>query len=542
MSLFSKTNIQNLAIFSILVLLPLSAIWSVEFYVNQDGMPHLYNAYLILEILKGNEAISQFVTLNPVLIPNLTGHWILAFLLSVFSAAAATKIFVSFLFAGLVASVCWLRRQIAGSEDYFTGLLLAVVLAFNWMWFLGFYNFILGAIGFAFTLGLWWKWREKLNYWRSLIIFLLLLFVFLSHLISFCALVFTLFILCLANLRQKSYKPAIWTFFATLLTLPFLFNYLRLSNAGDKFSPSWSFLENPLSISGWLYHLRVADPFQLLSRKSIPFFDLTSPVFGIFSPSLWLIIALFCLSAATFLVWKKQKADENKNLLLWSGLALFFCVVWVFAPDDFGKSHGSFLRERILLLGLICFLPAFRLNNHVTLKRIAQISLIFIIIFQSAVVWDYSMHANRRAKEIIAARDFIGENDSFGSIILNRDGCKFKPIPRSNLTAFMAVGKNTRYWDNYELGYYLFPVIARNDEDRRFISEFREGNTFDFCDANEQFENKFNKLNKVLQTHHDKIKVLLVWGRDEKIDELISNWYEKEPFYQNEDVRLFRLR
>ena len=542
MNFFTKPNIKIAAFFCGLILLACSSIWSVEYYVNQDGSPHLYNAFLILEILKGNESVSQFVSLNPSIIPNLSGHWILAFLLIFFSPAFASKIFVTFLFAGLVGSVVWLRWQIVGREDYLTGLLLGVALAFNWMWFLGFYNFILGAIGFAFTLGLWWRWREKLNIWRSLIIFLLLIFVFLSHLISFGILLFTLFLLSFVNWKQNSFKPALWTVLAILPTLPFLFNYLRLSKSNDQIIPAWNNLENPFSVSGWILHLRTADPFQLLSRKSLPFTDFTSSVFGIFSPTVWLIIAIICLITATFAVLKKQQSTENKNSLIWLTISFLLWIMWFAAPDDFGKSHGSFLRERVLLLAGICFLPAFRLNNRKILKGIIQICLIFVIIFQTAVLWDYSLQANRLAKQVLAARGFIGENDSFGSIILNRDGCKFKPIPRSNLTAFMAIGKNGRFWDNYELGYYLFPVVARNLQDQQFIYEFRESNTYNFCDPQEQFETKFNRLNQTLQTQHSKIKILLLWGKDEKIEMLIKNWYENEPFFDKDDVRLFRLK
>ncbi len=540
---FSESNLRITALFCGLAILTCSGIWSVGLYVNQDGMPHLYNAFLIREIVSGNEAISQFVSLNPALIPNLTGHWILAGLLTLFSPAISTKIFVSMLFVGLAFSAFWLRLQVVGRENYVTALLLSFVLAFNWMWFLGFYNFILGAIGFGFTLGLWWRWRENLNLWRSFVLFLLLLFVFFSHLICFAILAGTLFLLCLTNWRADYFKKtAIWTFAAILLVLPFFFNYLILSKSNASLAPSWGFLENSFSVSNWILHLRSADPFQLISRKAIPFFETASPLFALFSSSLWLVIALFCLTAGSFIYFRKENSPEKIISFIWFAVSISLGFLWIVAPNDFGKSHGGFLRERVLLLALICFLPVFRLANRRKLEITAQVCLGFVIIFQTLVVWSYAQEANRTANEILEAKQYIADNESFGSIIVNRTGCKFKPVPRSNLTPFIAMDKNTKVLDNYELGYYLFPVIARRTEDRQFIYDFRESNTYDFCDPQEQFEAKFDRLSNVLENNHAKIDVLLVWGKDEKIENLINRWFESEPYFNNGSMRLFRLR
>jgi hypothetical protein len=411
------------------------------------------------------------------------------------------------------------------------------------MWFLGFYNFILGVIGFGLTLGFWWRWRENLHWRRSAFIFLLLLFVFFSHLISFVILSGTLVFLNLANWRAAYFKKtAAATLAAVFLALPFFFNFLILSKSNAGFSPDWGFLKNPLSLSNWILHLRSADPFQLISRRALPFFDVQSPLFGIFSSSLWLLIAFALLAAGTFLVWRRSRPEEKHSAAAWLVPASGLFFLWLTAPNDFGKSHGGFLRERLLLLGFICFVPVFRLADHKILKLTARICLLVLLAFQTLVVWDYARYANGVAHEVWEARNFLGENESFGSIVFNRDGCQFKPIPRSNLTPYVAVGKNTRALDNYELGYYLFPTIASDGEDRLFIYEFRESNTFNFCDPSEQFEAKAARLTRTLENYHEKIDVMLVWGTDPQIEPLIRRWFETAPFFENDRLRLFRRR
>ena len=531
---------RPLLTFLLLVSLPLSAIWSVPYYVDQDGSLHLYNAYLILELLKGNPAVSQFVTFSPVLVPNVTGHWILAGLLTIVSPAVAAKLFVSVLFAGLVAAMCWLRQQVSGGGDRFTALLLSVLLAFNWMWFLGLYNFVLGVIGFAVTLGLWWRWRDSLTWGRSAIIAVLVLFVFLSHLISFCVLVLALFVFGLTT-RQTSSTTVIRTVCAVLPTLPFVWSYLRFGAANAPISPAWAYLKNPFSLSSWLSHLQSADPFLLLSRRSLPFIDVQSRWFALASPTLWLLVALCCIAAATFLILKRQPADERRTVLVWSGLALLLCLVWFAGPDGFGVEHGWFVRERVLLLGLMCFVPAFHMTDHPGLKRVAHGCLLFGIVFQSAVIWEYSRFANREAGHVIAARDHISDSDSFGSLTVNRDGCQFKSMPRAHLTAFMAVGRNFRLWDNTELWSYHFPVAARADEDRQWFA-LREVNGVNLCDPIVQARSNFNRLDGFLQTHYSRVTVLLVLGNDQRVDQIVARWYEPQPFYENDNVRLFRRR
>jgi hypothetical protein len=330
---------------------------------------------------------------------------------------------------------------------------------------------------------------------------------------------------------------------AVLPTAPFLVNYLREGIATAPFSPAWTYLENPWSIYALLSRLKDSDPFQLVTRKSLPFIEAQSRWFAIASPSVWLVIAVGCLAVATFSIWRKQHKDQDRNsarnVLLWSGLALFFCLAWLAEPESFGQSHGWALRERNLLVGLICFIPAFRLGGHLMLRRVAQACLLFGIVFQSAAVWNYSLFVSREAQTMMAVRDHIAAGDSVGSVVLNRGGCQFLSYPRAFLAAFMAVGTNAKLWDNYELDYYLFPVVALNEEDRKFI-RLRGASGANFCDAKEP--PRFNRLEGLLPTHYDRIKVLLVWGKDERLDELLSRWYQSPPFYENDGIRLFRRR
>ena len=414
-------------------------------------------------------------------------------------------------------------------------------MAFNWMWFLGFYNFIIGVVGFTFTLGLYWRWRENLNIYRSLVLSLLIIFVYLSHLISFGMLIGSLIVLGVFVSPTFFKKTITWTLISFTPVLPFIISYKLASEAGGGLSPVWRYLENPFSISNWILQLQAADPFQLMSRKAFPFAALDSNLYALFSPLLWLTAAFLCLSLATWFFVQKREF-LSRRFLPFALLTFFSILFWVFAPDDFGKSHGSFLRERVLLCGLICFIPLFRTVKFSWFQFLAQVALVFIIIFQTAVLWEYSINADKIGREYLSGKESVKDSDSFASIVLIENGCRYKANPLTNLNVLYGIGKNTRIWDNYELGFYLFPVNARNPSDRRFIFDFRESNAFDLCNPLEKTDEKLAHINSLLDSDHDKINVMLVWGGDQRVEAILRKWFEDKPFFQNERVRLFRRR
>lgn len=517
-------------------------VWSVANFVNQDGSPHLYNAFIILELLEGNPAFTQIYALNPAPIPNLTGHWLLTFLLMLFPPLITTKIIVTLTFAAFVAAVIWLRWQIAGHNGLLTALLFGTVLAFNWMWILGFYNFIIGVIVFIFTLGLYWRWQENLNLQRSIILSFLLIFVYFSHLISFLMLAGSLLVLSAFVSQGDRKKTIIWTFLTMLPVLPLIVGYKLLSaEAGGATFPVWRYLSDPFSVSNWILQLQTADPLQLLSRKAFPFISINSKFFALFTPTLWMSAAVILLMFAAWRGFSKKEIFTRQSLPFVL-LAFSSLLFWIFAPDDFGKSHGSFLRERVLLCGLIFFVPLFKTETAGFLKYLAHLLLICIIIFQTAVLWEYSLNVNQLAAEYLSGKDQVADTDSLGSIDLIENGCRYKVNPLSNSIALYGVGKNTRIWDNYEMGYYQFPVIAQSSSDRQFTFDFREASTYDLCDVNENSAEKFASLNSLLNLHNDKISVMLVWGNDDRVAVVLNKWFEDKPFFQNGRLRLFRHR
>jgi hypothetical protein len=530
-----------------LTLVCCSGIWSVSYFFNQDGTAHLYNSYLLVELLKGNPHIAEFASLNPDPVPNLTGHWLLALLLPVFGPAAATKVMVTLTFGLFVGSIVWLRTQVAGPD--FRGSVLAAlfgcVLAFNWMWFQGFYNSALAASAFAFTLGLWWRWRAEMTAVRALCIAILLALTFLSHLVSFGLLICSIFFLLLLNTRSIPRMSIVWTFISAAATGPLVLNFLvKGRESGGSFNPRWAFLADSFSPANVVNQIIGADPFALISRKTFPFVESSSPAFITFAPMLWLVIA-FVIVAIGALRWRSREPDYSGRAGRhgWILLAIILIGVWLFGPDDFGKTHGGFLRERTLVLGLATLVGCIDVLQLE--KRFfygASACLLLVLAFQTAAVWEYAGRSNVLATPFHEASNALADNEPLGSIIVMDDAPRFRSQPLANLTPILGIGKNAPVWDNYELGYYLFPVIANSTETRAFVYDFREVNTFDLRNPAEDFAVKRSKLADLIDREHERFRVLLVWNEKVELVAIREKWFEPEPFFQSGELKLYRHR
>ncbi len=539
MKVTATPNFRLLGFFLLLIIFCCLPIWSVEYFINQDGSAHLYSSFLMLELLKGNPFVSEIYAFNSISVPNSSGHWLMVLLLNFFSSFIVTKIIVTLTFAVFIASVGWLRLKTVGNEGLKTSLLIGAAIGFNWLWFVGFYNFLIGVCCFVFTVGLFFSWREKMNLWRTIILSIVFLLVYFSHIVSFAILAGSVLILAFSASKPNTKRNFISVLAALLPILPLVIIYKSVSVSGGGFIPNWRNLENPLSLVSWFSQIRTADPFILISRKSFPFVAENSKYFAVFTPLLWILAALFSLATATFIAGDKSNLYSKTNLIF--AFLFVSCVLAaMFAPDDFGLNNGSVLRERLLLCGLIFFIPLFRAENSGYLKKFALICLLFVVIFQTAALWEYSLQTNAQAKEFLSAQSVISSDDRLASVVLVEDGLRFHSLPMTQLSNYLGIEKKAIVQDNYEIGHYLFPIVAKNSIDKQFIFELTQHNAFSLNNPGQNFDEKLSKLDSCLADNNPKIKTLLVWGKNARVETVLSKWFEPEPIFENGRMRVFR--
>jgi hypothetical protein len=539
MNLFGSPNFRLIGFYLVLIIFCCAPIWTVDYFVNQDGSAHLYSSFIMLELLKGNPVFTDVFVFNSISIPNSSGHWLMVLLLNFFSSFLVTKIIVTLTFAGLVASVGWLRLKIVGLEGVKTSLLIGAALGFNWLWLCGFYNFLIGVAGFVFTIGLFFGWRDQMNFRRAAVLSLLFLLAYFSHIISFAVLAGSVFLLLFSAQKQNIKRNLLYVFGALLPVLPLIIIYKSISASGGGFFPVWRNLENAFSPLSWILQMRTADPFILISRKSFPFITGNSNFFVLFAPIFWILAAFISLGAATF----REKSNfgfQSKTLFVFA--FLFFSCIFaaMFAPDDFGLNNGSILRERLLICGLIFFVPLFRAQTSPRLKRLSQICLLFVVFFQTFALWDYSLESSARAKEFLSARETLATGDKTASVVLIEGGPRFNSEPMTQMNNYLGIENKGIIWDNYEIGHYLFPVVAKNASDKQFVFDLTRYNAFSLNNPGQNFDEKLVKLDACLEANRQKINSLIVWGTDSRVEAVLNKWYA--PVFESGRIRVFRQR
>ncbi len=546
-------------LFLALVAFACAPIWTVAAFVPQDGPAHAYSASMMLELLRGEESAVRPVAWNAWTTPNSSGHWLLALLLGFASPLVATKVLATLTFAGVVAAVGFLRFASVGREGLGTSLLLGAAIAFNWLWLCGLYNFLIGVSCLAVTLGCYCRWRERPRAMHVAGLALLVLVVYFSHPVACGVLAASLLTLALGEAADRRRRACTLVLLALLPAVLVAVLHALLPGAvpgavpaSESLFPVWRRLDDAGSIASWIFQIRTADPFVLISRRAFPFVSAPASAFVLFTPLLWLLAALAGLAGGALSRRARSEAPGRlRPQHAWRVLFVVCALLAMFGPDDFGPSRGTLLRERLALLAVILFVPLFRLGSRERgpggggarpTARLAQVLLVGVVLFQTAALWEYARSSSRDAVEFLALRPALLGQRSLAAVVVLEDGKRFHSNPEAQMSNFFGIGRRTVVWDNYEIGYDLFPLVARDPADARFAREFTSLNVFAAGEPPAEAEARLERLDACFAADARRVGTLLLWNRDPRVEAVLANWFEAEPFFEQGRGRLYRRR
>ena len=169
-------------LFCSIILLNVILLFTTKFYPTMDGPSHLYNVEVIKQLIAGNETIAEFFDINPIAIPNWTGHFLLLLFRFFAPSWLAEKFLISLYIIMLPVSFRMLVRKLSGSY----GLsVLILPFVFNLLFHMGFYNYSLSFIFFFLAGTCWLNTFEKPAFFRYLVCFLFLLLIYFSAILTF---------------------------------------------------------------------------------------------------------------------------------------------------------------------------------------------------------------------------------------------------------------------------------------------------------------------------------------------------------------------
>jgi hypothetical protein len=509
------------AAFFVLLLVPaLSAIWGVPWFVTQDGPAHLYNAHIIAKSFERNSPFANHYGIRWEPLPNWTGHLALVGLLQVLPARAVNQVMTSLTLVGFAASIVWLRWRVAGWRGMPVATLLAVLLALNVTWLLGFNSFLLGTCLFPITLGVWWGVRENLAHpGRLIALSALLVLGYFSHLVSLALTIVGILALVVLAPGAHRWARAGWTAVVLAPLIPLAAVYLRLSRQGEAMRPLWEHLSNPMSLASWYEQLVWIDPLSLARKVAIPFHEplSDSKLFALLSPAFWFLVAMVLALLAT----RQSRNHNTRPRLAWAVLASILVVGGLVSPDSLGPSHGSYLAQRVLLFGLVTMILVVDVELNGWAGFACAGALLWAVAIQSAFVWEYAFTSDRTAGEIARAQPLVGTNQKVATL-LNLVRGRFRANPLMHADSLLGVDTGNIVWNNYETRFYYFPVQVLPGVDGPDPLALEN---ISIRDEPRDAKARAEDWRVLLDKYHDVIDTLVIWGDDYRIVAVNDRWF-----------------
>ncbi|AMV36559.1 hypothetical protein [Planctomyces sp. SH-PL62] len=537
---------RDLAVVAMMLAPALAAIWSIPWFLTQDGPAHLYNAAIIIDSLRGCPVFGDYYVVRWEPLPNWGGHLTLTALLATFPPRTADRLMTTLTLLAVAFAAVWLRGKVAGGRPSVSARALAALSAMSFSWLMGFASFQLGACLFAVTLGVWWPGRDALRPGRMAALAALLTVGYFCHLVSLGLTVFALGFLAIAapaDCGERSWRDRIVRLGLCLSPLVVLgFVYLGLSRRGGAMVPRMPRPDEFLSIAGWMGRLGWVDPVSLKIKTMLPFTDRSAGAYLAFAPIVWLAAGGLVLGLSAL----RASQDEDRPAgagagvgvrRAWLGLSALLILAGIFGPDSMGPGHGDYLPQRVALLGLIAAIPAIGPPSRSVVGGLGSAALVVALALQSLSVWDYGLATDRTAGRIARAAPMIGEGRRVGTL-LGDVRTPFRVNAMLHADCWLGVDGGNIVWSNYETRHYYFPVHFRDDLHRPDPYDLQEIALLGTAPA--AAERRRLWWERLMDEYHQAIDVLLVWREDPALDAVSARWFE--PDSRDGEVRVFKPR
>jgi hypothetical protein len=430
-------------LFLALTLLQLVPIWSVRYLPTSDGATHLYNAWVMREILtaRAEEPIKQYYQINWQPNPNWFGHAFMAAAMGVVPPTIAEKLLVSatilIFFAGL-----WFFTG-ANDERSRAYAFLGFPFAYNALLQMGFYNFAFSVGLYLLIVGVWWSQRDGPDASTVGTIGSLLFVCYFVHPMSTLMAMGSTGLMWLATLHGRILRRHAIHLIAFLPVLPLLYWFAKHSDT--------HVIANPRS---WKWHWEFLADTRILMTFSDRQLALGRALFVVMM--ILFIVTLLrenVVRSDSGYLWRFRPADAFL-------LILFACIaLYVLAPTE--AAGGSAVTERLALL--IPLIPLAWFSGRLPLPtRTAVIVLMSVVAVVNAFFLTTRFrHYDRVIRGFLQTVDPIQSNSTVLPIMFERTAPGTWMGFLSHAIAYKAIEKKLVDLGNYEPGTWMFPLVFK---------------------------------------------------------------------------------
>ena len=461
---------KDQSIFIGLICLHLLPIWLFPFFPTQDGISHVYNAHVLCEYRNPTYHFQDFYDINWSFFPNWLSHFGLAILMRLFSPLLAEKFFLS---AYVILFPCAISYFINSFNTEKLGLStwLSFFFIYNYLFLMGFYNYAVGVSLFFLILGFWWRCKEKLGLNRILILNLLFLITYFSHLVPYVFALGSIGLLSLLALCQKP-RLLLRNFLALLLPTSLLLYYLPTSDLFRTSSPKISFDRVGILLSDFL-NLRVLVAFDNQQE----------------------IIAKMVMAILVFYVlysfWQESKQIIHKGQWLSTPsllvLILFFSLFFQYLVYPNSVGPGGWLNDRIAILSVIVLLAGLAPIEQKWMKQVFGFIVLTTVILNLINLSVSCYRLNEEIKEFNALTDKIGENKVLLPLFFDSNGSAKRIGIFVNGASYYCLSNGGINLGNYEVQFDYFPINFKSSfqppvDDKEWVQAVHwEKDRIDLC-------------------------------------------------------------
>ncbi|MEN9348697.1 MAG: hypothetical protein RLZZ77_2208 [Bacteroidota bacterium] len=389
----SILNRFELPLFIGVVLVHVCALYSLPALVSLDGPGHLYTARLLQALARGEEWIAPYFVFNTFPCPNGLGDYLLSFFIG---WADPVRIEIYFLIVYFLLFVTGFRRLMCGFFPDQKGYAwLAFPLVFHVVLVLGFHNFNLGIALLWWTLAAYIRYAQQPNWKRSIVLLLLSLLLYFSHLVVFG--VFGFFVMAHFAVSWWENKTAPW-FWKKTVIVQLMVAFLPV------FALALAYFNYETESSGYVHLssteilklLYLGKPFELFSHKEGSYYY---QMMG---------VLLICATVSFF--WKKQREAFSTWLSVMILFAILLFIATLLLPDH--STGGGELTRRLAYFTLVAvFISLFFTIRSATWRSVAVIAIFLVHVARSQFLFHRETINAVHINEMSKLYDLVQENE-----------------------------------------------------------------------------------------------------------------------------------
>ena len=494
--------------YTFFIFIHIGLVWLLPYFPTQDGPSHIYNLFILKDLLNGGMEWGRYFSYNLHASPNLAFNLLSYSMLHFFPPLIVEKIFLSIYIVLMGVSVYLFLCTFNKASLPFIFFVFPVI--FNFNLFMGFYSYVITVSFFLLAFSSSWKLRNRSATYKFLFFNLTGYIIFYSHIIPFIFYLLALF--CINIAQYEGFKriiiDQIKLIFIISPSLLVLFIYLFKGQIGSF--PDLSYLS---SISRYSY----------LINDLFFFSTITFSPWQVFPGCLFTCLFLTFFILSVFLIirisnegWVKIRdiSASDKVLICLSSI---FLLIYFITPFRFGG--GDFFNQRFPWVIFIILLPLLRINESLISKRFvlvssASVAIIFFV-FNATI-----LHQQSNNVEVFLS----GLNSGIpkGAYVMT-----YKKIdPESGWPRIDALMHAASYYGifkgcvdigNYETGHEYFFVKFKDN-----IQSFPSINQIE------------NRVESIKWSEYPSVQYLLGWEVDKNDTDKLSKFfhviYKHDPF------------